>query len=176
MPLREPDMTDCSTKKCICKKGINKGLAYPCDNPCPEGSGLEFDTDTCDCPSEIVCNREVAAASGGAGTTVNLYSVANLPRKAVLQFTYQAYVVPDEFIVEGAASFATNGQVSGSETVYLPIATENEGFVKITVNGPDGTGWNYRLFVFCDENDIPKPEPEPENDEDSRWLVSHRIG
>lgn len=176
MPLREPDMTDCSTKKCICTKGVNKGLAYPCDNPCPEGSGLEFNPDTCDCPEEIICNQRVAAASGGAGTTVNRYSVANLPRKSVLAFTYEAFSVPDQFIVEGAANFTTGGPVSGGNTVYLPLATNNEGVVIVTVIGPEGTGWTYSLFVYCDEDDIPEPPPEPENEDDTQWLASHRIG
>lgn len=63
MAIQPADMESCSVKS-RCLSGVNEGLAYDSDNPCPEG--FTFDPATCNCISQCY-----GGASGTLVWTVN---------------------------------------------------------------------------------------------------------
>lgn len=88
------------------------------------------------------CN--VARQSGGQGT----FSFAQFigPGQGDVVFDYQAFSIPDQFIVRTAQGlkFDTGGLVSGSASITIPI--DNEPIVFVSVRAPrNGTAWNYTL-------------------------------
>ena len=144
--LKAPDMSVCS-KKCCCLADDGGKKVYDCHDPCPDfPENLVFEPDSCSCVEDVQCGASVGGNSGGAGTTTNTYSVPAV-EGATLRFYYQAYQIPDNFIVSGAASFST-GPTSGGQTVYLPMNGTSRT-VTVTVVGPQGTGWTYNLGVIC---------------------------
>jgi len=108
------------------------------------------------CCDEPPC-RQIEAEAGGAGTTVTTHTFPS--DELDLQFDYQAYSVPDEFIVEmnGTVVYETGGQVSGTGKYCFtkPAGTRD---IEVTVNGPHGTAWRYTLKCQCDP---PPPPPGP---------------
>ena len=144
MAISSPNMDDCSPK-CKCRVGLNAGQAYDCSNPCGSSPTLKFDPALCDCAEVLPCGGFSIGLSGGAGTTVNTYNTPGRTGDTCI-FSYQAYTVPDQFIVSGAASFSF-GPSGGSGTVYLPM--NDAGYITVTVSGPSGTGWNYSIGVSC---------------------------
>lgn len=93
--------------------------------------------------------------SGGAGTTINFHTVP--PNEGNIVFSYQAYGVPDTFIVEANGTiFINTGSVSGSANLEF-CKPEGITTIKVTVIGPNGTAWNYTLGcpnTPCDNNDF----------------------
>ena len=83
-----------------------------------------------------------ASDSGGQGTFTRLVNVG--PGLGSFQFTYEAYGIPDRFVISGAASFDT-GVVSGPGTVSITKTTADQ-WISVTVFGPlVGTAWNYSV-------------------------------
>jgi len=108
------------------------------------------------CCGEPPCTQ-VEAFAGGAGTTVTTHTFPS--EELELQFDYQAYSVPDEFIVKisGTTVYSTGGQVSGTGKFCFtkPAGVRD---VEVTVNGPNGTAWRYTLKCQCEP---PPPPPGP---------------
>lgn len=110
------------------------------------------------------CDQWSAAQSGGVGTTVDTWDISAIPSNAVFDFRFQAFSVPDKFIVEypsgtqvldtgwrGSSTFLNDPQYpdlttpgSGEE-----LGIFNRGAVnsfKVTVIGLDRrTEWNYSV-------------------------------
>jgi len=113
--------------------------------------GLAVAEDPCQC-CEPPCGAK--AESGGKGVTVNRYRFPS--REGKVAFTYNAYQVPDSFLVEGGDEvFVDTGVVSGNKTLYFckPAGLRE---IVVTVTGPEGTGWEYEIGCpegECDEND-----------------------
>ena len=108
------------------------------------------------CCGEPPC-RQVDASSGGAGTTVTTHVFPS--DELDLQFDYEAYSVPDEFIIKigGTTIYSTGGAVSGRGK-YCFTKAAGVTDVEVTVNGPSGTAWRYTLKCQCDP---PPPPPGP---------------
>jgi len=88
------------------------------------------------------CNT--AQESGGQGAFTFAHYLGN--GSGTVTFTYQAYSIPDQFVVRTAAGerFTTGGLVSGGSTVNLQL--NNEPIVFVSVSAPNnGTLWNYTL-------------------------------
>lgn len=94
----------------------------------------------------------IAAQSGGAGTTVNTYEFPSAEH--CIWVVFEAYSVPDRIIVRiGGDTVWDTGSVSGQHTRCV-TKPQGETSVEVTVEGPDGTAWDYTLV--CDGC----PEPE----------------
>lgn len=81
--------------------------------------------------------------SGGAGVTVKEFAMPS--KEGEVEFTYEAYNIPDAFKVEGGGQvFVDTGDVSGSATYRF---CKPAGLTKltVTVTGPNGTAWTYYL-------------------------------
>lgn len=84
----------------------------------------------------------VVQQSGGQGTFSFSHDVG---REGVVQFSRQAFNIPDAFDVFNAGSsvYSTGGLVSGVDNVSLPVSSR---FVSVNVSAPqDGTLWEYEL-------------------------------
>jgi hypothetical protein len=111
-----------------------------------------------------VCNQWTAANSGGYGTTVDTWNITQIPAGALFDIKYDAYSVPDKFVVEypigtlahdtgwrGSASYAgplyPGGIVGPGAGEALGIFTRGgQASFKVTVYGPDaGTLWQYSI-------------------------------
>lgn len=80
--------------------------------------------------------------SGGQGTFTRLVNVGE--GLGSFNFTYQAYTVPDRFIIGGAASF-DSGSTSGGATVSV-AKTSTSAWITVTVEAPlSGTAWFYSV-------------------------------
>lgn len=88
------------------------------------------------------CNT--AQQSGGQGTFTFAHFVGG--GQGDLDFQYQAFSIPDQFIVRTAngVRFDTMALISGGATVT--IALDEEPIVFVSVRAPNnGTAWNYEL-------------------------------
>lgn len=135
MPLKNPDMDECSEKK-RCWNGTNKGLIYKVGDECP--SGRVFSEELCDCL--IGCSGTLAQ-NGGPGTTVNSYYISE--DTTSVTFAWEAFDIPDTFELTGAATFST-GSVSGNGFTVIPVQSGNYQ-ITVTVTGPPDTAWEYTL-------------------------------
>jgi hypothetical protein len=83
-----------------------------------------------------------AASSGGQGTFTQAVNVG--AGAGSFSFSWEAFGIPDRFIITGAASYDT-GSVSGSATVTVP-KTSTGAWVYVQVIAPlSGTAWNYSV-------------------------------
>lgn len=83
-----------------------------------------------------------AVESGGQGNYAQTVNVG--AGFGTVQFSYQAFTVPDRFILSGAVSF-DSGSVSGSASYTFTKTTDDE-YVYIIVMAPlAGTLWEYEL-------------------------------
>ncbi len=118
------------------------------------------------------CNEWYESGSGGAGTTRTTYDISSLPAGTSFEMRFDAYSIPDRFIVEyegvevynsgwrGDSSRAADkpelypGGVSGPGSGSVTgIFTKNESHsFTVTVIGPEsGTAWQYALRANCPE-------------------------
>ncbi|RQD68616.1 MAG: hypothetical protein D5S00_08735 [Tindallia sp. MSAO_Bac2] len=118
------------------------------------------------------CNEWYESGSGGAGTTRTTYDISSLPVGTSFEMRFDAYNIPDRFIVEyegvevynsgwrGDSSRAADkpelypGGVSGTGSGSVTgIFTKNESqSFTVTVIGPEtGTAWQYALRANCPE-------------------------
>jgi hypothetical protein len=111
------------------------------------------------------CGVWRAATAGGYGATVDNWDISAIPRGAVFDIRFNAYSIPDKFIVEypagsmvldtgwrGSSAYAGNplypggiaGPGLGEVLDIFTRATVNS--FRVTVIGPDpGTSWNYEI-------------------------------
>lgn len=111
------------------------------------------------------CDVWSAAQSGGFGTTIDNWNISAIPTGAVFDFQFNAYSIPDKFIVEyptgtlrldtgwrGSSTYTNNplypggiaGPGSGEELAIFNRGASNS--VKVTVIGPEsGTAWVYSI-------------------------------
>lgn len=112
-----------------------------------------------------VCDQWSAVNSGGFGTTVDSWNISAIPAGATFDIRFNAYSIPDRFIVEyppgstvlntgwrGDSSYDGNptypGGIAGPgsgevQDIFLRGATSS---IRVTVNGPDAnTAWQYSL-------------------------------
>lgn len=148
MSFAPVDYEDCG-EKCRCQQGINEGTVYNKANPCEEG--FFFKEDECDCVSDIPCDTTFSL-NGRQGQFSDNYIVGNpnCPQQDgpnILEFTWEAFRIPDAFEVSGGATYSTNGLVSGGQTVYLPLSSDT---ITVSVIGSEeGTAWRYKLLRNC---------------------------
>lgn len=116
------------------------------------------------------CNEWYESGSGGAGTTRTNYDISMLPVGASFDMRFNAYGIPDRFIVEyeGAEVYNSGwrgnpnraaskpdlypGGVSGpgSGSVMGMFAKNQENHFTVTVIGPEsGTAWEYAIRANC---------------------------
>lgn len=84
------------------------------------------------------------------GTYSKTFSLGN-PECAndgnVVRFYYEAFTIPDSFIVSGDADFRVD-LISGNQLVFIPLS--GKGKVKVTVVGSQtGTQWRYSISRKC---------------------------
>jgi hypothetical protein len=94
--------------------------------------------------AEALGDCSVSQGSGGRGTFSFAHFVGFGTGRVL--FFYDAYSIPDAFTVSTASGvkFTTNGLVSGSNTISVPI--DEEPTVFINVSAPrSGTAWEYNL-------------------------------
>jgi len=114
------------------------------------------------------CNIWVKGQSGGAGTTIDTWDISAIPPGAVFDFKFNAYDVPDKFIVEypfgkiqldtgwrgeksyydSNPSFYPGGvtEPGSGETLDIFTSSSGETSFRVTVLGPDAnTGWDYEV-------------------------------
>lgn len=97
------------------------------------------------------CNQWTVANSGGYGTTVDDWNISNLPVGAVIDFRYEAFGIPDRFVVryQGATVLDT-GVISGSNELNGVFIKDVSNMFRVTVYGEDqGTAWNYQVRARC---------------------------
>jgi len=108
----------------------------------------EFSTDNnsgiVDGNEENIAECQTAQRSGGQGTFSNSHIVGS--GTGEITFDYEAYDIPDAFTVstKNGTIFTTDGLVSGSKTVSLPLDEEPIVFVSVTAP-QDGTEWEYSI-------------------------------
>ncbi len=111
------------------------------------------------------CDQWTAAQSGGFGTTVDTWDISAIPSGAVFDFRFNAFSIPDKYIVEyplgsvvldtgwrGSSSYEGDPKYPGG--IAGPGSGEELGIFtrgavssfKVTVIGVDtGTAWNYSV-------------------------------
>jgi hypothetical protein len=81
-------------------------------------------------------------SAGGQGTYTQAIDVGE--GLGTFNFTYQAYSIPDRFVISGAASYDT-GVTSGGATIAVQKTSANR-YILVTVYAPtSGTAWNYSV-------------------------------
>ncbi len=88
----------------------------------------------------------VALGSGGQGTFTFAHTVGVGP--GVVDFTYEAYSIPDAFDVSGPNGlvFTTGGLISGGSTVALQVDEPGPITLFVSVSAPNsGTAWDYTM-------------------------------
>lgn len=113
-----------------------------------------------------VCDEWSASQSGGFGVTIDTWSIEDIPVGATFDMEFQAYTVPDKFVVEypvgnevhdtgwrGGSSYNNNptlypGGISGPgfglASDMFTKGTQNT--FRVVVTGPQsGTAWFYRI-------------------------------
>ena len=113
------------------------------------------------------CNEWSASQAGGEGVTIDNWDISKFPADTVFDVRYEAYSVPDKFLVNypvsngvldsgwrGSSSYSGSqlypGGVSGAggNTIYNVFSRLTPATFRVTVIGPDpGTEW-YVCFVF----------------------------
>jgi hypothetical protein len=127
-----------------------EGVYIYAEGCCPDpgsASGLAQCVETLETPivlpptlPPIVCPG--ASDAGGQGTFSRLVDVGE--GFGTFNFFYQAFTIPDRFIISGAAQFDT-GVVSGSANVTI-TKTSDSRWITVRVEGPlAGTAWNYSV-------------------------------
>lgn len=83
--------------------------------------------------------------SGGAGVTISAHYIA--ANGGVLRFAYEAYGIPDEFVItyEGRQIYSSGGPVSGYHVADVAFGPGTSTSVTVTVTGPSGTAWDYTI-------------------------------
>ncbi len=91
---------------------------------------------------------DVVTVSGGAGTTINTYTFR--PRPGLVTFSWEAYFVPDRFVVETGGNVVVDTGVvqGGGEATFCKPEGATE--IKVTVTGPGGTAWVYTLGCLAE--------------------------
>lgn len=113
-----------------------------------------------------ICDEWQAGEEGGYGVTITNWDISDVPANAIFDIRYDAYGIPDKFIVEypfgakvldtgwrGGAGYDNNplypgGVVSPGHDEKLDIFTKSSGTnkFKVTVIGPgSGTVWDYEI-------------------------------
>lgn len=117
-----------------------------------------------------ICGEWKASRSGGAGTTITNVDISQLPVGASFDMRFNAYDVPDKFIVEyegvvvfdsgwrGAQNYVDanpdlypgglSGSGSGTREAMF-VKNRDDSFI-VTVIGPEsGTAWDYAIRANC---------------------------
>jgi hypothetical protein len=116
------------------------------------------------------CDQWSVAQSGGYGTTLNLWDISALPEGAKLDLSFDAYSMPDRFVVQykgvtvfdsgwrGDGSYAQSkpslypGGISGpgKGTADNMFSKAGDNTIRVIVYGPEGgTAWNYKIRARC---------------------------
>lgn len=117
-----------------------------------------------------VCDEWRAAGSGGQGGTIDNWDISDLPVGAKFDLRFEAYSIPDKFIVEyrgqivydsgwrGSSQYEGDplypGGIAGAgagqkDDLFTKISGSNT--FKVIVLGPGpGTAWNYSVRARCD--------------------------
>lgn len=102
---------------------------------CKKSDEVDVFDEIIDCPG--------GGQSGGQGTFTRVINVGSA-FPGSFQFAYQAYNIPDRFVISGAASF-DSGVTSGQNLVTVNKTSANS-FITVTVFAPiAGTGWDYSV-------------------------------
>ena len=118
------------------------GIGRCPDPSSSDGYGLPIETDTVDVFDEIV-SCPGGGDAGGQGTFTKVIDVGTA-YPASFTFSYNAFTIPDKFIISGAATLDT-GYVSGSSSVTVNKTSANR-YITVTVEAPtSGTNWNYTV-------------------------------
>lgn len=88
------------------------------------------------------------SASGGYGVTENFYNISG--GAGTFTLAYDMYGIPDEaqIFVNGQLATKTNGQVSNSGTLTVPVtySLKSGDLIKVVMIGTDsGTAWDYTV-------------------------------
>ena len=129
-------MDDCTKKVFIAGR-----LADSVD-PCSCYVGGKTTSEGCYVDEEDVVQCPGGGSAGGQGTFTQIINVG--PGLGVFSFYYQAFSIPDRFVIGGSASLDT-GVTSGSGTISVP-KTDEGSYIQVTVIAPlVGTAWNYNV-------------------------------
>ncbi len=114
-----------------------------------------------------VCGEWIRSDSGGYGTTTTVYDISELPPTTNFDMRFDAYGIPDKFIVEyeGAVVYDSGwrGSSMGDPDLYpgglsgggrgearAMFEKNNSNSFTVTVIGPEsGTQWEYELRANC---------------------------
>ena len=123
------------------------------------GAAIERDFDL------TVCDTWTAATQGGQGVTTDVWNIEDIPTGATFDIQYNAFSIPDKYIVEyvgnvvldtgwrGSSSYqgdplypgGIEGPGSGDEQDIFTKQAGQDSF-RVTVIGPQaGTAWNYQV-------------------------------
>ena len=102
-----------------------------------------------------------AAQSGGYGTTVDVWDISSLPNGVTFDIRYNAYSVPDKYIIQYSGNTVLNTGWRGSSSYSYPggIAGPGQGqvdglflktpgktsFMVTVYGGESGTAWDYEI-------------------------------
>jgi hypothetical protein len=150
----------------------------PPEEEVPELEERDFAIDACD--------KWMAAKSGGVGVTIDTWDISALPANARFDISFNAYSVPDKFVVEypsgsemldtgwrGVQSYVDakpelypGGLSGGGSGRASAIFTRGSADAfTVTVNGPEAdTAWDYQVRARCSE--------EEEEEEEGRFVLS----
>lgn len=94
--------------------------------------------------AEAIGSCQTTQNSGGQGTFSYVHNVGS--GSGTVDFTYDAYSIPDAFTVRTASGekFSTGGLVSYGTTVQLSLSDEPLVFVSVTAPN-SGTAWEYAI-------------------------------
>ena len=117
-----------------------------------------------------VCDTWMASQGGGYGTTVDVWDISELPDGTIFDIQFDAYSVPDKFVVQYAGGTALDTGWRGSTSDYDsnpelypgglsgPGAGSADGIFtksaensfRVVVYGPHtSTGWAYSIRANC---------------------------
>tara|TARA_Y100000401_G_scaffold112632_1_gene112301 strand:+ start:3282 stop:3950 length:669 start_codon:yes stop_codon:yes gene_type:complete len=135
----------------------------------------EYATTPVSYSSKLTCEENCAipcgtpAVAGGVGVTKDLYYFG--PEAMDLPFYYEAFSVPDRFTVTafetGAVLFDINAGLMVGEPANTVLIRKPYGpsVVMVTVTGPEGTLWRYRIDCANEGKCcIPNPSDETKPD------------
>lgn len=136
LPPCTPSMDECNRKVLI-----GGQVADPASG-CSCYIGGQLTQEGCYVDEEDVVQCPGGGSAGGQGTFTQIVNVG--PGPGVVPFYYQAYSIPDRFVVGGSASF-DSGVTSGDGTVFIP-KNDSGSYIQVTVIAPiEGTAWIYNV-------------------------------
>lgn len=117
------------------------GIGRCPDPSSPDGYGPAVQSDIVPIYDEII-SCPGGGDAGLQGTFTRVIDVG--PGLGTFSFSYEAFGIPDRFIISGAASYDT-GVISGSGTVNVSKSSTGR-YITVTVEAPlSGTAWNYSV-------------------------------